>query len=363
MSQDNTAGTPDPQGTEPAVDPVVEPAVDPAAAPAAPAPATPVEPAEESVAEPAAQSEPAPPVGQPAADELDYDAYVIPAGSVVVEGPSLPARLGAEAFGTFVLVLVGLGVALYAALGSIGGGALGVALGFGLAVLAAAAAVGHVSGGHFNPAVTLGAALAGRTSWKDVLPYWLAQLVGGALGAAVIFIAVPSALPEALGKSSVRELFSGVANGYGEHSPLNALVVSGTGGASNAEFTLFAALVLELVATAVFVGVILGATDRRAPRGLAPVAIGVALAVLLLVTIPATNGSLNPARSFAAAIFSESWAWKQLWVFAVAPLLGAALAGIVYRAFAAEPVDQDNLLEEDDVYVTDEDVVVVEGPR
>ncbi|CAM5782432.1 aquaporin [Cellulomonas persica] len=358
MSQDNTAGTPDPQGTQPPADPTTEPAT----TASTPEPTEPVTAA--APAEPAAPAAPATPVDpEPAAAEPDYDAYVIPAGAVVVEGPSLAARLGAEVFGTFVLVLVGLGVAMYAALGSIGGGALGVALGFGLAVLAAAAAVGHVSGGHFNPAVTLGAALAGRTSWKDLLPYWLAQLVGGALGAAVIFIAVPSTLPEALGKSGVREFFSGVANGYGEHSPLNTLVQSGTGGASTAEFTLFAALVLELVATGIFVGVILGATDRRAPKGLAPVAIGVALAVLLLVTIPATNGSLNPARSFAAAIFSESWAWKQLWVFAVGPFLGAALAGIVYRAFAAEPVDQDNLLEEDDVYVTQEDVVVVDTQR
>ncbi len=361
MSQDNTAGTPDPQGAEPTPAPAApsaaeatpqatEPPTTPAPAAATPSAAAPTAPAAEAAP-------------QAADDDVDYDAYVIPAGTVVTEGPSLAARLGAEVFGTFVLVLVGLGVAMYASLGSIGGGALGVALGFGLAVLAAAAAVGHVSGGHFNPAVTIGAALAGRTSWRDVLPYWLAQLVGGALGAAVIFIAVPSTLPEALGRSGVRELFSGVANGYGEHSPLNTLVQTGTGGASTAEFTLFAALVLELVATGVFVGVILGATDRRAPAGLAPVAIGVALAVLLLVTIPATNGSLNPARSFAAAIFSDGWAWKQLWVFVVAPVLGAALAGIVYRAFAAEPVEEDNLLEEDDVYVTQEDVVVVEGQQ
>ena len=279
---------------------------------------------------------------------------------MVTEGPSLPARLGAEVFGTFILVLVGLGVAMYANLGSIGGGALGVALGFGLAVLAADAAVGHISGGHFNPAVTIGAALAGRTSWKDVLPYWLAQLVGGALGAAVIFIAVPSALPErARQVGCPRAASSGVANGYGEHSPIDTLVQSGR--AVRVQRRGHARLV-ELVATGVFVGIILGATDRRAPKGLAPVAIGVALAVLLLVAIPVTNGSLNPARSFAAAIFSDTWAWNQLWVFVVAPVLGAALAGIVYRAFAAEPVE-DNLLEEDDVYVTQEDVVVVEGQQ
>ena len=138
-------------------------------------------------------------------------------------GPSLVARLGAEAFGTFALVLVGLGIALYSTVSGLGG-ALGVALGFGIAVLAGIIAVGHVSGGHFNPAVTLGAAIAGRTPWKDVLPYWLAQLVGGILAAAILFITIPSALPGLLaqdGEASARSFFAASANGYGEHSPLS----------------------------------------------------------------------------------------------------------------------------------------------
>lgn len=333
--------------------------------PAAPAPAT--EPAAPEAAAPAPEAAPeaaaAPPAPQPEPTpepEVELDAYVVPAGTVVVDGPSLVARLGAELFGTFFLVLAGLGVALYAGLGAIGGGSgLAVALAFGIAVVGGAAAVGHVSGGHFNPAVTLGAAIGGRTSWRDVLPYWLVQIVGGALGAAVVFIAVPSALPALVTQTdpSVRGFFSGVANGYGEHSPL------GTASTGQAGFSLFAAIVIELVVTAVFVGVILGVTDRRTDSKVAPIVIGLTLTALILVAMPVTNASLNPARSLAAAIFAESWAWKQLWVFFVGPLLGAALAGLVYRAFAAERPVQDNLLEEDDVYVTEEDLVVVEERR
>ena len=290
-------------------------------------------------------------------DELaedDVDAYLIPAGTVVVTGPSLFAKLGAEAFGTFTLVLVGLGIALYMSVSGVGG-ALAVGLGFGIAVLAAAIAVGHISGGHFNPAVTLGAAIGGRTAWKDVIPYWLAQLVGGIFAAAILFITIPAKLPSLLtsGKTeTAKSFFSGVANGYGAHSPL---AVASTGQVS---FTQVSALLIEVVVTAVFVGVILGATDRRAVHVQAPVAIGLALAVLILVALPITNASLNPARSTAAAIFSDSWALGQLWLFWVAPLVGAALAGLIYRAFAAEP-PEDNLLEEDDAYITTEDTLVV----
>ena len=296
----------------------------------------------------------------PAEDDEDVvveelDAYVVPAGTVVVTGPSLVARLGAEAFGTFTLVLVGLGIALYASLPTVGGGAIAVALGFGIAVLAGIIAVGHVSGGHFNPAVTLGAAIGARTPWRDVLPYWLAQLVGAALAAAVLFISVPAKLPgliDASGNATTRSFFSTVSNGYGAHSPLSGI---STG---QVEFSLVTALLVEIVVTAVFVGIILGATDRRSANKQAPFAIGLALAVLILVAMPVTNASLNPARSTASAIFSESWALSQLWLFWVAPLVGAALAGLVYRAFAAEPVE-DNLLEEDDAYVTTDDVLVV----
>ncbi len=325
-------------------------------------------------AEPAAEAvEPAAPLGAEEPIELDddaeseedveYDAYYVPAGTVVVEGPSLVAKLGAELFGTFVLVLVGLGVALYAgpqfAGSGGGGGVLAVALGFGLAVAVGAAALGHVSGGHFNPAVTLGAAIAGRTSWSDVLPYWLAQLVGGALGAAAIFAGIASGLPALVNPEnpSSRAFFSGLSNGYGEHSPL------WTASQGQASFSLWQGLLIELLVTGVFVGVILGVTDRRTRSTVAPFAIGLALAILILVAMPATNASLNPVRSTAAAIFSETWALKQLWLFWVAPLVGAALAGVVYRAFASEQSVEDNLLEEDDVYVTQEDTIVVEERR
>ena len=279
----------------------------------------------------------------------------MPAGSVVVTGPSLLAKLGAEVFGTFLLVTAGLGIALYLSVSGVSS-ALAVGLAFGLAVLAGAIAVGHISGGHFNPAVTVGAAIAGRTAWKDVLPYWLAQLFGATAATAVLFTTIPDKLPSLLAQGAAatkKSFFSGVANGYGDHSPL---AVASQGQVS---FTLVSALLVEIVVTALFVGVILGATDRRATNVSAPLAIGLALAVLILVAIPITNASLNPARSFAAAVFSESWAWKQLWLFVVAPIVGAALSGLVYRAFAAEPPVEDNLLEEDDEFVTTEDTLVV----
>lgn len=232
------------------------------------------------------------------------------------------AQLGAEAFGTFILVLVGVGTALYAA---VGGGVVAVALAFGIAVLAGAVTVGHISGGHFNPAVTLGAAVAGRTPWRAVIPYWLAQLVGGALASAILFI-VTAELGALEGNE--RTFFSSASNGFAEHSPIAAQ----TGGSG---FSLLGALVIEIVVTAVFVTIILGATSERAARNLAPIAIGLSLTALLWVAIPITNGSLNPARSTATAIFSEPWALSQLWVFWVGPLVGAAVAGaIAYVIFS-----------------------------
>src|SRR5450830_68403 len=238
----------------------------------------------------------------------------IPVEIVVTTRPGLVARLGAEAFGTFFLVLAGLGVALYAGVTGVGGGPLAVALAFGIAVLASAIAVGQVSGGHFNPAVTFGAAVAGRTAWRDVLPYWLAQLVGGALASALLYVVLAS-LPALAGHE--RSFFSGAANGFGAHSPISAQ----TGGEG---FGLLGALLIELVVTAVFVGVILGATDRRSAHQQAPFAIGLTLAVGVLIALPVTNAALNPARATAAAIFSDGWAFGQLWLFWVAPLAGAA---------------------------------------
>ncbi len=294
---------------------------------------------------------PRPPAPEPAAPAVEeVTAFTLPAGTVLTTGPSVIARWGAEAAGTFVLVLLGVGAAIYA---SYFGGALNAALAYGIAALAAAAAWGNISGGHFNPAITLGAALAGRTSWVDVLPYWLAQLVGGVLAAAVLFITIPSGFATAIGKTKTQEVFASGANGYGEHSPLSTLSSGAVTG------TVLQALVIEAIATAILVGVVLTVTSKRARLSFAPVAIGLTLTALTLLTIPLTNGSLNPARATAAALFSGSDFLGQLWVFWVAPLVGGAVAGFLYRAFSREPVE-DNLLEEDDVTVLDEDLLVVE---
>lgn len=266
-------------------------------------------------------------------------------------GPGWPALLAAEAFGTFVLVLAGVGVAVYAGLSGIGGGPLAVALAFGLALAVAVTAVGRVSGGHFNPAVTLGAVIAGRTPLVRLLPYWVAQVIGGLGGALVAFVAVPTALPTAVSgaSTSVRTYFSAVSNGYdasasAAHSPLGRVASQVMTGPASA-------FLVESVLTAVFVGVILAVTHRRANPQLAPFAIGGTLAVLILVALPLTNAGLNPARSLATAVLSEPWALSQVWLFWVAPLVGALVAGLIGRIFqaqaaASEPEDDE---EEDDV--------------
>ncbi|MBO3088577.1 aquaporin [Cellulomonas dongxiuzhuiae] len=359
MSQQNPQtpeGAPVPEETSPApTTPAATTPSDAAAPDRASADAAPADAVEEVVVEEVVVDTPVTPAPvTPAAADDDDDTYVLPAGTVVAAGPGLVARLGAEAFGTFFLVLVGVGIALYASFSNVGGG-LGVGLGFGVAVLAGIIAVGHVSGGHFNPAVTLGACLAGRTPFRDLLPYWLAQVVGGALAAAVLFLTVPASLPGLVSQgadTSVRSFFSSTANGFAEHSPLAALSNGG------AEFSLVAALLVEVIGTAVFVGVILGATDRRANKQHVPFAVGLTFTVVLLLATPVTNGSINPARSLAAAIFSDSWALQQVWLFWVAPLLGAAIAALIYRAFAAEPAE-DSLFAEDELYVAEDDVVVV----
>lgn len=230
----------------------------------------------------------------------------------------LYSRLAAELLGTFVLVLGGCGSAVLAASvitdGSInmGIGYLGVALAFGLTVLVMAFAVGHISGGHFNPAVTLGAVLAGRIDARSVAPYMIVQVVGASLAGAVLFVI-------ASGREGFDAVASGFAsNGYAERSP------DGYG--------LLAALVTEIVLTAVFLYVILGATDSRAPKGFAPIAIGLSLTLIHLVAIPVTNTSVNPARSLGVAWFAGGEALGQVWLFIVAPLVGAAIAGLSYRA-------------------------------
>ncbi|GAA2719520.1 hypothetical protein CAE01nite_07190 [Cellulomonas aerilata] len=279
---------------------------------------------------------------------------------VVLESsrPSLAARAAGEALGTFLLVLIGLGVTLYSPLSN--AGSLGIALAFGFALVAGTIALGHVSGGHFNPAVTLGAVIAGRTPVRDLVPYWLAQLVGGALAAAALFATIPSALPGLVAEGGTsRTFFSGAANGYASHSPLS------TQSNGQVTFDLLPALLIEVVLTAVLVAVVLGATSRRNWHVAAPFAFGLSYAGLLLVAIPITNGSLNPARSTAAAVFSEGWALSQLWVFWAAPLVGAAIAGLAHRAFAVD-ADSDNLLEEDHLVVDDDSLLdddVAVSPR
>jgi aquaporin Z len=224
---------------------------------------------------------------------------------------SLPQRLTAEFLGTLWLVLGGCGSAvLAAAFPNVGIGLLGVSLAFGLSVLTMAYAVGHVSGGHFNPAVTVGLCTARRFLGRDVIPYIVAQLAGAIVGAAILFVI-------ASGKAGFDASAGFAANGYDQYSP---------GG-----YSLVAALVAELVMTFFFLVVILGATDKRAPQPLAGVAIGLALTLIHLVTIPVTNTSVNPARSTGPALFVGGWAIRQLWLFWLAPIIGAALAGVAYR--------------------------------
>ncbi|CDG18596.1 aquaporin Z [Xenorhabdus doucetiae] len=221
-------------------------------------------------------------------------------------------KLSAEFLGTFWLVLGGCGSAvLAAAFPQLGIGFVGVSLAFGLTVVTMAYAVGHISGGHFNPAVTLGLYAGGRIAAKDVIPYIIAQVIGGIAAAAVLYLI-------ASGKSGFDATATGFAsNGYGEHSP---------GG-----FSLQAAIIIELVLTAFFLIVILGATDKNAPAGFAPLAIGLALTLIHLISIPVTNTSVNPARSTAVAIFQGTWALEQLWVFWLIPLIGGAIGGLIYR--------------------------------
>ncbi len=220
-------------------------------------------------------------------------------------------KLAAEFVGTFWLVLGGCGSAvLAAAFPDVGIGLLGVSLAFGLTVLTMAFAIGHISGCHLNPAVSVGLWLGGRFDAKDLLPYMVAQVLGGLAAGAVLYLI-------ASGKADFSTAGGFASNGFGEHSP---------GG-----YSMVSALVTEIVMTAMFLVVILGATDRRAPQGFAPIAIGLALTLIHLISIPVTNTSVNPARSTAVAVFVGDWAVAQLWLFWVAPIVGAALGAMVYR--------------------------------
>ena len=224
---------------------------------------------------------------------------------------SMSQKLTAEFIGTFWLVLGGCGSAvLAAAFPEVGIGLAGVSLAFGLTVLTMAYAIGHVSGCHLNPAVSVGLWMGGRFPASDLIPYIIAQVLGAIAGAAVLYLI-------ASGKAGF-DLAGGFAsNGYAEHSP---------GG-----YTLLASLVTEVVMTFMFLMIILGATDKRAPAGFAPIAIGLGLTLIHLISIPVTNTSVNPARSTGPALFVGDWALSQLWLFWVAPVVGAAAAGIVDR--------------------------------
>jgi aquaporin Z len=220
-------------------------------------------------------------------------------------------KYGAEFFGTFWLVLGGCGSAvLAAAFPNVGIGLLGVALAFGLTVLTMAFAIGHISGCHLNPAVSIGLWAGGRFSAKELVPYIVSQVLGGIVGGAILYVIASGA--------AGFDVSAGFAsNGYGEHSP---------GG-----YSLLAALVCEVVMTMMFLLVILGSTDKRAPQGLAPIAIGLCLTLIHLISIPVTNTSVNPARSTGVALFAGGWAIGQLWLFWVAPIVGALLGAAVYR--------------------------------
>ncbi len=227
----------------------------------------------------------------------------------------LSKRAIAEAIGTFWLVFGGCGSAvLAAAFPNVGIGLLGVSLAFGLTVLTMAYAIGHVSGCHLNPAVSVGLAVGGRFAWNELPAYVIAQVIGGTAGAFVLQVIASGAPNFQLGGFA--------SNGFGEHSP---------GG-----YSLMACVVAEVVLTAMFLFVIHGATDRRAPSGLAPVAIGLCLTLIHLIGIPVTNLSVNPARSTGPALVVGGWAIEQLWVFWVAPIVGGALGALVYNAICAE---------------------------
>jgi len=229
----------------------------------------------------------------------------------------LGRRATAEFIGTFWLVFGGCGSAvLAAAFPNLGIGFLGVAFAFGLTVLTMAFAIGHISGCHLNPAVSVGLVVGKRFPVSDLLAYVIAQVAGAIVAAAVLYVI-------ASGKAGFDVSAGFASNGYGDHSP---------GG-----YSLVACLVAEVVLTFMFLMIILGATDRRAPAGFAPIAIGLGLTLIHLVGIPVTNTSVNPARSTGPALFVGGWALQQLWLFWVAPIVGAAIAGIVYPAVFGEP--------------------------
>ena len=225
-------------------------------------------------------------------------------------------KYGAEFIGTFWLVLGGCGSAvLAAAYPDVGIGWLGVSLAFGLTVLTMAFAIGHISGCHLNPAVSIGLYVGGRFEAKDLVPYIAAQVFGGIVAGGVLYLI-------ASGHADFNVADGFASNGYGDHSP---------GG-----YSLFSGFITEVVMTLMFLVIILGATDERAPQRLAPIAIGLGLTLIHLISIPVTNTSVNPARSTGVALYVGGWAITQLWLFWIAPIIGAALGGIIYRFIGSD---------------------------
>ncbi|HHC7130260.1 TPA: aquaporin Z [Vibrio parahaemolyticus] len=227
----------------------------------------------------------------------------------------------AEVFGTFWLVLGGCGSAILAAgFPDVGIGLLGVALAFGLTVLTMAFAIGHISGCHLNPAVTIGLWVGGRIDKSIVLPYIFAQVTGGVIAGGILYVI-------ASGQVGFELVASGFAsNGYGEHSP--------------GQYSMLAAFTTEVVMTMMFLIVIMGATDKRAPQGFGPIAIGLCLTLIHLVSIPVTNTSVNPARSTAVAIYVGDWAMSQLWLFWIAPIVGGILGAVIYKYLLGSTTDE-----------------------
>ncbi len=228
---------------------------------------------------------------------------------------SLAKKMGAEFFGTFWLVLGGCGAAVLAAgFPGMGIGFVGVSFAFGLTVLTMAYAVGHISGGHFNPAVSFGLWSAGKFETKELLPYIAAQVIGGVAGAAVLYL---------IASGQAGFVAGGFAsNGFAELSP--------------GKYSLVSVVITEVVMTFMFLFIILGATNKNAPAGFAGIAIGLGLTLIHLISIPVSNTSVNPARSTAAALFADTAALGQLWVFWVAPIVGAVIAGVVWKFFESE---------------------------
>ena len=251
------------------------------------------------------------------AEELDDDVW-----AEDTSGPSLVARMVAEVAGTFILVFMGVGTALYFSQG--GNGTLAVAFGFALGVMIAAIIFGGISGAHLNPAVTVGLWLGGRFPGRDVAPYVIAQVIGATLAGGVLFGVTATHPDLAVTSGGAREIISTGSNGFGDHSPLG--------------FPLIAAIIIEVIIAALLVGVVLAVTSVRAKAGAAaaPFAIGLTVGFLVLIAIPFTNGALNPARATGTAIWSDTWALQQLWPFWVAPMVGAAITGLLFRAFGPE---------------------------